>query len=302
VNHIARFAPSLSRDHPLTTTTIPSAPPREEVNVFSFRQTARRRAMLCPGAGFDYMRQSTLAVLSYGASVATLLFAIGTAYAPSKALLVSTILLVVAGTVLWGWEIFATLTAWPTAEPHRVKLNPWWGMAGIVALMIVFGLVTFNAFKLATFDGLHMSTTIGDEETILFHRFVDDEQLQRGAVVLFTLPEENKVAEPGKLTLGRIIAVPGDTIQTVVEPNSSDARYKINDVVARMVAPSGSLPIAIRVPKSGKLTVPPGCYFVAQDSKTEGFDSRVLGYAKRDRIVSAKMFRWNKTPFLETIK
>lgn len=258
--------------------------------------------MLCPGAGFDYMARPTLAVVSYGASVATLLCAIGTGYAPSKAMLLSTIALVVVGTVLWVFEVFATLTAWPPATPRPLLLNPTWGMVGIVALLTVFGLVTFNAFKLATFTGLHMSTTVGDDETLLFHRFVDDEQLQRNTVILFTLPEENKIAEPGKLTLGRIIAVPGDTITTVVEPNSSDARYKINDVISRMVAPSGSLPIAIRVPKGGKLTVPSGCYFVAQDSKTEGFDSRVLGYAKRDRIVSAKMFRWSGTPFLETIK
>lgn len=286
----------------MTTTTIPAAPPREEVNVFSFRKDARRRAMLCPGAGFDSMGRPTLALLSYGASVATLIIAIGTAFAPSRAMLLSAIALAVAGTVLWVFEVFATLNAWPPAPPRRLLLNPWWGMAGIVALLIIFGLVTFNAFKLATFTGFHMSTTVGNDETILFHRFVDDEQLHRDAVILFTLPEENKISEPGKLTLGRILAVPGDTIETVTEPNSNDARYKVNGVIARMVAPSGSLPIAIRVPKGGKLTIPPGCYFVAQDSKTEGFDSRVLGYAKRERIESAKMFRWNKTPFLETIK
>lgn len=283
-----------------TTAASNSNGPAAEVNVFEFRKTARRRATICPGSGFDYMGRPMLAILCYATSVATLGLAIGTALNPSRELLLGTIFLVVAGTVLWGYEMFATLTAWPSAEPRRVLFNPWWGAAGICVLLVIFGGAVFQSFKLATFVGTHMSPKVSDDETILFHRLVDDEQLQRGTLILFTLPEENKIDEPGKLTLGRIIAVPGDTIST-----TKGARYIVNgnERETRQVAPSGSSPIALRVPTiPAKLKVPDGCYFVAQDSLDEGYDSRVLGYAKRDRILSAKMFRFSKSPFLETIE
>lgn len=286
-----------------TSAAKPVSPPRE-VNVFDFRKAARKRATICPGAGFDYMGLPTLGAFCFATNAATLAMAIGTAFATSRAMLLTTIALIVVGIVLWVYEMFYTLTAWPPAEPRQVKYNPWLGAGIITALLVGFGLATFYSFKLATFGGLHMSPTVSDEEELLFHRLVDDDSLARGTVVLFTLPEENKISEPGKLTLGRIIAVPGDKISTMpTSPGSGEARYLINGEVARRVAPTGSAPIALRVPKSpGAITVPPDCYFIAQDNSDEGYDSRVLGYAKRERILSTKMFRWNKSPFLETIK
>ncbi|MCE9604299.1 MAG: signal peptidase I [Planctomycetia bacterium] len=274
-------------------TTTPAA----EINVFAYRKTARRKAWVCPGAGFAYLGRPAMAALCYLSSIGTFVAAIATAIVPSQTLLLATIAFIIAGTVLWGLELFSTYTAWPPASLAPSSFNPWLGALAIWIAVAIFAVVVLNSYKLVAFGGSLMSPTISEDESLLFHRSVDDARLQRGNVVLFELDADNKITEPGTLMIGRIIAVPGDMISI------SKERYVINGQIERHVAPSEHLPIALQVPQSPRmLKVPADCFFVSQDSITSGYDSRVLAYAKRPHIVSTKLFHFGKPPFLHTIE
>lgn len=283
----------------MTTTTPP--PPKTtpaEVNVFAFRKTARSRAWICPGAGFDFMGRPINAVVCYLSSIGAFACGIATALMPSQALLFTTIGLIVFGTVLWLFEIFSTFTAWPTAEIKHPRFNPWIGMFGIWIVVTMFGLIVLSSYQLAECQGPEMAPTIADKESFLFHKQVDERRLKRGAVVMFGLDAANKIEEPGKLTIGRIIALPGETMTI-----NKTGHYVINGEVGPHMSSAGTLPLAIRVPTApGKVEVPANCYFIAQDSPEHGYDTRVIGYAKRDQIISTQMFRFEKSPFLRTIE
>lgn len=270
-----------------------------EVNVFTFRKNVRRRAWICPGAGFATMGRPITGAICYLTSLATFACGIATAISPSRSALTTTIALVVLGTVLWGYEMLSSLTAWPPEQSKVPRFNAWLGALGIAIAIAVFAYFVINSFQLATFEGEYMAPLIDDQETILVHRRVDDEQLKKGTVILFELDADNRIEQPGKLTMGRIIAVPGDTIS-----KTRSNHYEINKVFdERKVAPPGAVKAAIEVPFAPKsYTVPAGGYFVSQEATEGGYDSQLLGLAKRESIVSTQMYRFGKRRFLETIK
>lgn len=242
-------------------------------------------------------------MICYATSIAALACGIATALNPQAATFWATIALVGLGTILWGYELFSTLNAWPHAEARKPKFSPWYGMLGIWLAIAAFGIAMKWSFDVAAFEGAHMSPAIEDKEKILVHRGVDEDRLTRGSLVLFELDSQNGLDEPGKLAIGRIIAVPGDKLATKRFDRST--RYMINGTPAETQAPIGDGTVVVTVPSEGlnkPLIVPEGSYFVMQDDPEEGYDSRVLGYAKLPRIKSTKLFRFGNGKFLSTIE
>jgi signal peptidase I len=287
----------------LTTAAPAPAPPVLDAGVFSFRKTARKRTWVCPGAGFDYLGRPIAAVSCYATSIAALLCGIVTALNPTPTTFWATIALAVLGTLLWCYELFSTLNAWPRQERPRSRLNPWYGMLGIWVMIGLFGIVMATSFQVTAFEESPMSPAIEDKEKILVHRGVDEDRLTRGSLVLFELDSLNGLDEPGKLAIGRIIAVPGDKLAT--KRFERTTRYMINGTPAETQAQIAGGTVVITVPAEAlnkPLVVPEGSYFIMQDSPDVGYDSRVLGYAKLSRIKSTKMFRFGKSNFLATIE
>ena len=59
----------------------------------------------------------------------------------------------------------------------------------------------------------------------------------------------------------------------------------------------------IEVPaEPGAIVVPANCYFVCSDNPNIGFDSRVLGWAERARITSARVWYLRRDRFLDRVE
>lgn len=266
--------------------------------VFAFRKAARRRAWACPGAGFALMGRPVAAKLTFALSVAAFLAGAFTAFFPTRAALLTTVGLLLAGTVLWIVEIVATFTAWPAAERPPVYGRRY--LLGAAVLMLsaaAFGFSLFVSFKLIDIKGPGMEPSVWADDRLLYHNGVQPERLVRGAPVLFRLSSENQFTEAGALMVGRILAVPGDKL------SMTGYRYRVNDQLTDAVAPEAELPKAFVVPAAPKtITVPPDCYFITQDSDDTGLDSQILGWAKYEDLVSTRLYQISRRPLLAPVE
>ena len=275
-----------------------STSPSPDQDVFAFRKLARRRAWICPGAGFAMIGRKPLGRLTYFTGLAALAAATATALQPSAALVQVTFAAVVLATLLWIIEIIATMNAWPPGDPTVAAGRRHITGALVLTLAAVgFGLAMFLSFQLIAIQDEGMAPAVWSKERLLFHRHVDRDRLQRGALILFELPPENNFTEAGTLMLGRIMAVPGDKVSL------SNFRYRVNDTLENATPPETDLPKALNVPREPQsLTVPADCYFVVQDNRETGLDSQVVGWAKLDLIVSTSFFQVDRKPLFARVK
>lgn len=242
--------------------------------------------------------QKRLGQLTFLIGLATFAAATSTAMYPSAALFQVSIAALIVATLLWIVEIIMTMNAWPPGDPAVAAGRRHITGALILTLAaVVFGLAMFYSFQLIAIQDEGMAPVVWSKERLLFHRHVDRERLQRGAIILFELPPENNFTEAGTLMLGRILAVPGDKVSL------SHFRYRVNDALESATPPETDLPKALYVPREPQtMTVPADCYFVVQDNHETGLDSQVVGWAKLDRIVSTSLFQVDRKPLLARVK
>ena len=116
-------------------------------------------------------------------------------------------------------------------------------------------------------------TLTGVERALQPHR-----EIRRGDVIVFKYPED-----PGTSFVKRVVAGPGDQIQSV------------NGRVFRNGVP---IPDDFISPEYrsfdtwGPETIPKGYYFVMGDHRNNSSDSRAWGYVPRDYIVGRVQVRW----------
>lgn len=282
----------------------------EEQSVFDVRRLARKRAWICPGAGFAVLGRFKAGAITYLAGLLTIVAATVAVFLTSKATLGATAGLIVVGTLLWFYELWATYTAWPTKGEVPVDETAGNESAGdggrsgfiaaTIAMWVAFAL--FCAAMLLTFrilqvGGMGMMPTLYEGDRVLFRRFVDVKRLDRNAVVVFRLHSENKFTTPGTMMVGRIMAVPGDRL--TIDGDT----YYVNDVVAQHVAPSEPYPVALDVPRRPKqIVVPPDSYFIFQDAPERGLDSRVLWWARLNDIDSNFVYRFGGPSWCERLE
>ncbi|MGC3970775.1 MAG: signal peptidase I [Pirellulales bacterium] len=205
--------------------------------------------------------------------------------------------MVLTGTVMWVVELVSTINAWPPADGTPAVAS-YRGKAALWMLAAVgFGAALVTSFRLVRIEGEGMAPLVWNKDRLLFHTRVDSAQLQRGQVILFGLAKENQITDAGALMLARILAVPGDKLTVV------NYRYQVNDEVSSPLPIETDLPKALQVPRAPEtITIPDGCYFVVQDDREDGLDSQVVGYAKRDQIISTSVFQLERSPFLKRLQ
>lgn len=119
---------------------------------------------------------------------------------------------------------------------------------------------------------------IGDHILVIPYRWSDP---GRGDVIVFRSP-----ADPSQLLVKRIIAVPGDLIDT------RDGRVRIGE---RTIAE----PYLLRQAASGAISaqlVPGDSYFVMGDNREDSLDSRRWGTLPRNLVVGrARMVLWSSS-------
>jgi signal peptidase I len=110
--------------------------------------------------------------------------------------------------------------------------------------------------------------------------------VRRGDVIIFSLPDSLRGREPNELYIKRVVGLPGDTLLLTHESIS------VNDTLLP-TPPQAQPPYdPLLSPKDRKRTivVPPGCFFVMGDNRSNSYDSRSWGMLPSDHIMGSPLF------------
>jgi signal peptidase I len=139
-------------------------------------------------------------------------------------------------------------------------------------------IVTFG-FQVARVEGQSMAPTLEDQDRLIVNKVayrLHDPQV--GDIVMLLYPED-----PEKSFVKRIVAEPGDTIQ------SREGRVFRNDVPL----PDDFIPEDYRMPDNwGPDVIPQGYYYVMGDHRNNSSDSRSWGRVPKKYIIGKVQLRW----------
>lgn len=248
------------------------------------RARARRRAWFCPGAGWALLGRSRWASVTF-CMYLVFLAALGWfIISTTPSALWVTVAVLAALVVAWTIEIAATRrAAIEPATPGWLARGFWPATALAWAASLAIPALLAREFGW-TVIGEGMSPAIDIGESVLFRRRVSPHELCDGAVVLFRLPPQTRVGEPGMLLAGRLLAVPGDTIAI------RKGKYVVNGETTNYLAEKNLAGAAVDVPKWPQtLKVREERYFIVQDSPRPGLDSRSVSWLHDRDLVSARL-------------
>ncbi|HVA47711.1 MAG TPA: S26 family signal peptidase [Pirellulales bacterium] len=295
----------------LTSEERASVPPVEAAAVEekAVRRRARRRAGLCPGAGWallGYPRRGMLVLAGVSAMLTALAWLVATlspagVWAAGVATLVA-LTLWIAEILDVSWCRVRSSTESLLVRRFRFVTFVVWAAGLIVVLLIplYFGSMAIQ------FD--RMAPAVEPGERLIYHRRVAESDLKPGTVVLFQLPPWSKAGAPGSLEVARILAVPGDKLAVRVRDASPQPKqpgrtkrskpkrsarvghYLVNrEASTYQGAADADAPLSVPAyPDERK--VPDGCYFVVEDSEDTGTDSQQLEWVRRADLVSTRLF------------
>lgn len=261
------------------------------------RARARRRAWFCPGAGWALLGRNRWAG---GTFCLYLIFLSALGWfivSITRSALWLTIAVLVALVVAWSSEIAATRrAAIEPARPGWLARRFWPATALVWVASLTIPALLAREFGW-TVIGEGMTPAIDIGESVLFRRRVEPAQLRQEAVVLFRLPPQTRVGEPGMLLAGRLLAVPGDTISI------RTGKYVVNGETTDYLADKNLAGAAIDVPQWPQtLKVREERYFVVQDSPRPGLDSRSVSWIHDRDLVSARLIHVVRGKLLQPVE
>ncbi|WP_235587124.1 signal peptidase I [Ferroacidibacillus organovorans] len=153
---------------------------------------------------------------------------------------------------------------------NQKKDSIWdWVKAGIVALIIAFGIHQF-LFTQFRVDGQSMDYTLANGERLIVDKIPYYFGMpKRGDIIVFLAPD-------GQYWVKRVIGLPGDTIQIKNGQLILNGKIVKEPFIAQPMDPS--MPF-------GPVKVPPGRLFVMGDNRNISEDSRVIGPIKISSVV-----------------
>jgi len=264
----------------------------------AFRRKALHRSWLCSGAGFAFLGRRQAALLTYIAVVGLLPMVTWVALRPSAASAWAVIGLFTAAAVLSVIEQFAC--KWATPRPA----GPEFLVSGLPVAAVLFWTaivgtlaVLYWGFGSLQLAGAGMSPTLEKGGRMLYSKRADPGRHQRGAVVVYGLSDSSAWGQPGWLTVGRILAVPGDRLAV------RGGRYVVNGAPGPAVAVTEPHGPVVSVPSEpDAVTVPEGRFFVVQDDPANGYDSRVLSWVEGRNIVADRMYYLSGRGLLKSVE
>lgn len=147
-----------------------------------------------------------------------------------------------------------------------------------IAIALGLAVVVRGAMRIYSIPSSSMSPTLQVGDHIVVTPYFDGSP-QRGDVVVFRMP-----SSPRELAVKRVIAVPGDLIDSRLGRVRIGTRTLAEPYVLTEAA-SGAIDAQI---------VPPRCYYVMGDNRANSLDSRSWGTLPREQIVGrARMVLWS---------
>lgn len=262
-----------------------------EMSIFDLRRTARRRAWVCPGAGFQLLGYHKSAALTFWSGLAAMASALWMAWSPSRAAFLWLLILVALSGITWLLEIWTTYFGWPTTTVTETSRRYRLGGVLIAALTGLVILVVVKCYGVVSVEGDGMAPTIHPGERLLYFKEVGRADLERGQPILFQLGPESKFGEPGTLVVGRILAVPGDRM------SMQNGMYYVNETAEGQIATSHESLVSLKIESAPRhTTVPNDSYFVVQDSPDGGHDGRTFSWVRRSNIISGRLWSLSRIP------
>lgn len=262
------------------------------------RQQASNRSWVCPGTGFASIGQASWAMISWCVTLSLLPATICLVVWPSAMALWTIVLVVFLSGVLWIAERIAIRRA-RLRRPSPKFLHERYSIviaisAGTGILVIALFLTGFGSLRMA---GTGMMPTLEPGERLVYHKHVDWDAVKPGAIIIWENTPQSGWGEPGWLITARILAGPGD------ELSIRNGRYLVNGETGPPVEPIRRAPVVLNIPRSPEaLTIPPDCYFMVQDAPNNGFDSRVLSWAKAENIVGSRLWYLSSRGILKPVE
>ena len=184
-----------------------------------------------------------------------------------------------------------------TGPPSRIKEYTEAILIAVVLALVIRSYIV-QAYKIPSGSMLE-TLQIGDH--LLVNKFLYGVKLpfsdkrvlqvrgvQRGDIIVFKYPEDES-----KDFIKRVIGVPGDTVEVV------DKQVYLNGEPFTIAAEQHTDPLTYPAelqPRDnlGKVTVPPGAYFVMGDNRDHSLDSRFWGFVKEEKILGkAVIIYWS---------
>jgi signal peptidase I len=154
-----------------------------------------------------------------------------------------------------------------------------------LAVAVALAFLVRSALQLYSIPSASMAPTLEAGDQIVVTPYLRGEP-DRGHVIVFQSPQS------GELLVKRIIAVPGDLV------DSRLGRVRIGG----HTLPE---PYVLREAATGAISaqvVPARSYFVLGDNRDDSLDSRSWGYVPRERVVGrAQLVLWSSAPLGEIV-
>lgn len=250
----------------------------------SLRQKARRWTWFCPGAGYAMMGRGEQACVALAISAVTAICALSFPLNPNATTLKLFVTAFAVACISWSIEYVAVGRVETLQNPV-----PWWSRFGKLALAISCGLgvaiVVCFVLKVGymRLRGSGMSPTLLPGERFLFSKNPSKHNLAPGRLVIFKTSTDSAWGQGRDVVIARILAIPADAIAI------KDGHYVVNGRPGSEVAATGKFRPVVAIPTApGTVTIPADSYFVVQDSPNQSYDSRVLSWAKTDKIIGTR--------------
>ncbi len=153
---------------------------------------------------------------------------------------------------------------------------------GIVVVVVVSSLLVLSAvyinhkFQVLTFDGHSMKPTLKRGDRVLILKGLHS--VERGSLVAYTLKLNRDLRGYEEIFVKRVVGIPGDEI--LLKNNNLYINGQLFDFPGRDKVNSGSF-----LKEGMKVTVPQGYYFIIGDNPPFSYDSRQVGFVKKDNIL-----------------
>ncbi len=256
---------------------------------------------LCPGLGHHYAGYLGRGIFFY-----IMLVVISWAAAAAFMFVDSRISVIFLATPFVGIALIA-LDAYRLAKNQPADYRRQWFNRGWIYTAVFLTLVVTINPLMDKIAGSHIVrayfiTSPGMDPTILSHDIILVNKMvapkkQDIALIEFADDDQRQLSnlKGGGQLLGRIIGVPGDT----VEVNASGVFVngkQLDEPYASFVEPTRTGALYDETSYFEPTQVPTGSYFILADNRTYGFDSRILGFIPKEKIggkVTKVFWSWN---------